>query len=539
MVWEVCKRVERGICYQDTVDRTRRFYSGTAGKLHMESTEGNGRFDTPIDFSFRRINNAKLNGFRMNGGPFHFAIQTRPPTEIQDARGTISYGGRRGRKFIKMRPHRLGYYHMPSDTFTGLTGAPDFSNFTGSHTSVKRGPKGLEEDFVRGARGGWTDIWPGVDFEARLSNYGLSQDFIVSQATREALPAPTTPANQTWVGILYRLDPGELKFFLKGQRRTELDDDSDDEVELEDQLEVKLGYLQRGIMYVRRKGGRVKLRRKIYRRNGQWWYFYGARVDRVNQNLLAGDIIIDPAITQESIQQGSDDGYEFNNYPNISQNQVYIGRDSADNNPGFRFQTVPVPAGSTINSCSITFYQQGNLKGTPDINFYLELGNAATFTTDADNIEGRTRTTAFTNVNSGWGNNTDLQVTLTSAMQELVDDASWSNNSNVAVIGITQSGSNNNYQTAESLENSGSNEARFDCDYTSESMEQEGFRWRNDDGSESAATWAENQDVNHSVEKNTHRRLRVLMNATGDYASLQATLQFRRVGDADSEWENV
>jgi len=70
-------------------------------------------------------------------------------------------------------------------------------------------------------------------------------------------------------------------------------------------------------------------------------------------------------------------------------------------------------------------------------------------------------------------------------------------------------------------------------------FEQEGFRWRSDDGDEDAATWLQAQDVNLARGKNQNTRLRVLVDATGNPPSRTATLQFRKVGDPDSEWETV
>ena len=71
------------------------------------------------------------------------------------------------------------------------------------------------------------------------------------------------------------------------------------------------------------------------------------------------------------------------------------------------------------------------------------------------------------------------------------------------------------------------------------SYEQEGFQFRLDDGSESGATDIGSQDGYISSNKGTNRRLRILSNATGNPPSHQVTIQFRKVGDPDSEWEDV
>lgn len=68
---------------------------------------------------------------------------------------------------------------------------------------------------------------------------------------------------------------------------------------------------------------------------------------------------------------------------------------------------------------------------------------------------------------------------------------------------------------------------------SSVSRELEGYRWRNDDGSETTATWAAAQDTTDSVAIGTNQRLRVIVNATGDPAVGDYSLYFRRQGSSD------
>jgi hypothetical protein len=72
-------------------------------------------------------------------------------------------------------------------------------------------------------------------------------------------------------------------------------------------------------------------------------------------------------------------------------------------------------------------------------------------------------------------------------------------------------------------------------------IEQEGFRFRNDDGSESAATWGAAQDTNITLASNTATRIRILLNATGDPASIGAQLEYRYKpsGGAFGAWTKV
>lgn len=69
------------------------------------------------------------------------------------------------------------------------------------------------------------------------------------------------------------------------------------------------------------------------------------------------------------------------------------------------------------------------------------------------------------------------------------------------------------------------------------SLAQEGFRFFNDDGSESTATGLAAQDVNASLAPDTPTRLRMLIDAAGDPSSSSYRLQHRKVGDPS--WKDV
>lgn len=63
-------------------------------------------------------------------------------------------------------------------------------------------------------------------------------------------------------------------------------------------------------------------------------------------------------------------------------------------------------------------------------------------------------------------------------------------------------------------------------------IEQEGYQFRKDDGSESTAVWMAAQDKRITRPLGTAVRLRVLLNATGDPASTQYQLEYRKSTDA-------
>lgn len=68
-------------------------------------------------------------------------------------------------------------------------------------------------------------------------------------------------------------------------------------------------------------------------------------------------------------------------------------------------------------------------------------------------------------------------------------------------------------------------------------LEQEGFRFRNDDEDEDSATWIDVQDADISKAKNTNFRVRILIDATNDPSALQYQLEYKK--STASGWAKV
>lgn len=62
-------------------------------------------------------------------------------------------------------------------------------------------------------------------------------------------------------------------------------------------------------------------------------------------------------------------------------------------------------------------------------------------------------------------------------------------------------------------------------------LDQTHFRWRNDDGSETTATWAAAENTGVSIAAGIPTRLRIQVQATNDPPSQGYKLQYRKVGD--------
>lgn len=70
-------------------------------------------------------------------------------------------------------------------------------------------------------------------------------------------------------------------------------------------------------------------------------------------------------------------------------------------------------------------------------------------------------------------------------------------------------------------------------------LEQEGFQFRDDDGSETGATDRGAQDSNITEAKSTNMRLRVLIAATNDPDAGQYQLEWKKSGDSDDEYRAI
>jgi hypothetical protein len=69
------------------------------------------------------------------------------------------------------------------------------------------------------------------------------------------------------------------------------------------------------------------------------------------------------------------------------------------------------------------------------------------------------------------------------------------------------------------------------------SITQEGYRWRLDDGNQANATWAASQDTGITAPANTTRRLRVLLDTSGDANATTYQLEYKEANDAN--WTKV
>lgn len=99
---------------------------------------------------------------------------------------------------------------------------------------------------------------------------------------------------------------------------------------------------------------------------------------------------------------------------------------------------------------------------------------------------------------------------------------------------VTNNANNGNFDSVEN----GSGNAPYIQVTLAYEIEQEGYRWRDDNGSETTASWLVSQDNNITRAKNANTRLRVIINATGDPPSKGYQVEYRVQGSSDP-WKKI
>lgn len=184
-------------------------------------------------------------------------------------------------------------------------------------------------------------------------------------------------------------------------------------------------------------------------------------------------VVIDPVV-DENIAANADDVFSLwnNNGATFLDFQtantlVYAGRYLTERfYGGLRFQTVGVPAGSTINSATLTVRTTGVIAGTPDLNFYgNDVDDAPAWANPGNRVKNITQTTAVAN-DATWTSDADNTVTVTSIVAEIVARAGWASGNDMAFGIFNNSGSGINFLRFAALDHATLTEARLSIDYT-------------------------------------------------------------------------
>jgi hypothetical protein len=171
------------------------------------------------------------------------------------------------------------------------------------------------------------------------------------------------------------------------------------------------------------------------------------------------------------IVAGNEDAYETDGNTSFTDtNDRLLVRahltDTNRHNSGLRFSNVTIPAGSTINTCTLSLY--GKTTGSDDMAsdvYFNDVDDAANFDDEAD-VTNRTPTSASVSwvgdsLGVGYRSPGDLKV----ACQEVLDRPGWASGQGMCVLveGKNQASAKNWEGAALEF---GSNPAKLDIDYT-------------------------------------------------------------------------
>ena len=165
--------------------------------------------------------------------------------------------------------------------------------------------------------------------------------------------------------------------------------------------------------------------------------------------LQAADYPIEIDVTiDEQVGASSDDAVQAtNDAVTLTGGNLLI--DNTEEHCGLRWTTVPIPVGATIDSSWMSIFIFSNIQDEPQHRLRGELAaNPGTFTTDSNNIDGRSRTTAAINWDSTdlgavgsaewqWGapnGSPTGGADLKTIVQEIVNQGGWAENNALVMI---------------------------------------------------------------------------------------------------------
>ena len=474
MALELYKTSKKNRLYREVLpDGSRRGYMrASIGPMHYESTVDSGEFDTPISMDMERVTNNQLDGYRITNNGWHYAVQTvDPATSAQQPNnqrpaGTVGFGGRQGQHWFMFRLRNVGYLHWPTRDVTDLGGQPDYSatpTVTSQIRNLGRHPLVPDEIQTYCSQLVWPGIWttPGggdLTVQWSLKAGKMKEDIIINQAAREwifgkpedGIPGnrpPTTPANETWFGFRFQIDVSDIpRAYRNGIRQRWNQDDFDDDegngIALTDAADRLLAFMPLDEVYATNRGGSRPLRKRFYRQGNQNFLFVGCRVDQLAQ-LLSGDLVFDPSMTQENIVNNADDADSGGTAFHVSgyyANQNYPGYANGGYISGVRF-TPNLPQGASLTGggseyAALRLYRGDSFawSGTPNAIVYGDDQDNAPAWGASDRPNQITNTTASTTVTNmsdpGSGNQIpDANgIDIAAIVEEICARAGWSAN---------------------------------------------------------------------------------------------------------------
>jgi len=486
MPWQRFANLRYGRIYRDDVNPQRFAADYACGtRLHHESVIDSGEFDAEVDFTPERVVSGALDGWRVTQADWHYALGIPGAGGLAGLDGVVGFGGRKGQNWFKFRLQRVGYIHRPTRAWDDIGGAPDYKRGNLSQQTSQCILPTLGEAINASSEASWGRLWvtPGggeISLKWRIDGAKLKEEITLNAAGRNWIAAnrpPSTPLSETYFGFSYRLDVSDIPKWVKQgiQQDLEGDFDCDEPCELRDDVDRLLAFLP--LDYVTVFGSdpsnlvlaRETLHRRFYKEGGNYWLVVGVRCDLLNA-MPAGDLVFDPTIDY-SVGTGTDDAYEAGGTMTLDGTWAAISQ--LNRLAGYRWTGVTIPNGATIDVATVDWSVTFDTWDTPHVRFFFhDTAAPGTFTTDANNISGRTKTTAYVDLDvadMGAANHTYASVYITlpelkTIIQELVDSYDYSAGSSMVCI-VTCLTAARIYGTDFYEYNSASNVAKLHIEY--------------------------------------------------------------------------
>jgi len=569
MAWneQLLKRRRTSITFQNSDNPLQKQLYATMAPLFYEGTLDSGVFDTPIDTTIQRIQNAQLDGWMVTANDWHYALGQ--PAGKSD--GWVGFGGRQGQNWFQFRLLRVGYLHGPTRTWYDIGGTPNYNrnNLSQSAQSITLGPN--SDTFSVEASAIWTSLWTtpaggNVSVRWRVNGDQLKEDITINAAARTWITnnRPPSyfgiPASEAYFGFVFQVDWSDIPQVLRQGVVQNLQDFADDgiPIELRDAQNRLLAFMPLDKVKVVSGGIEYQqsLRKRFYRDTDDYLALGLLATDLAS--LPAGDLLFDPSINP-SVGASTDDARLSDTGYNDSETNMQVGgtgTTTTNFGQGFRFTNITIAKGSVVDTASISLKKYQNQWSNVDFRLTcIDEDNTATFSSGSP-PGARAITSSYIAAETDGTNKTNgtrytypttspLQQTLGNAVETVINRSGWNSGQALAIVDNSDQDAlaNTGYgrDTYYTYDNGAGDAPQLTVNYTEPApvYDQEGFRFRNDNEDENSATWRQDQDVDDTIAKDTILRLRVIVNATNNPASQNYQLEYKRSADAASEWRKV
>lgn len=465
-------------------------WSGTLAILHYKDDIDGDVYNNEVNCSPIRIDNASFDGWRVVENSWHYALGQ--PVGEND--GWVGFGGRQGEHWFRFRLAQVGYLHWPTRSWNDVGGPANYdrSNLSSETHSIVIGPNDDEIFVESSAR--WSKIWEtpnggSLDVSWKVRGDQLKEEIIINQLAREWIITnrpPATALDETWFGFVFRLDWSDMPRVYRAQilQNPDTDDFSDDgeSIELRDAQDRLLAFMP--IDYVKTGTEKAEekaiLRKRFYKNGDNHYLVVGVRCDTLAA-MQSGDLVFDPTVN-EQITANADDGEEDYGdawYEDGYTNQIFMGIyydgfSSLYQFGGFRFQTVNVPQGSTIDTATLQLYGSGLTGVASEVLLKIigdDVDDAAVWVNGSSMPSTITQTTAKVDFDPGswplgsWNSLPDISA----IVEEIVGRGGWSANNDIrfAIVDDGQVLTDNSYIKAVDYSYDSAYSAKLDIEYSS------------------------------------------------------------------------